>query len=135
MKNIKLENLGDKLVVELGLQDSALTVKILGKYLCYLCLTELSKVIDEIPKNEEVLLDSLFSKEERSSIEFELTMLAEEWSNDLADLFLRSTARRISCKKMFEEIYSVIEKVTEWKWVAEDDPQDFPNLSEMIFNE
>ena len=51
MKNIKLENLGDKLVVELGLQDSALTVKILGKYLCYLCLTELSKVIDEIPKS------------------------------------------------------------------------------------
>ena len=135
MKNIKLENLGDKLVVELGLQDSALTVKILGKYLCHLCLTELSKVIDEIPKNEEVLLDSLFSKEEISSVEFELTMLAGDWTNDLADLFSRATRRRENCKKIFEKIYNTIEKVTGWKYDAEDDPQDFPNLSEMIFNE
>lgn len=127
MKNIKLENLGNKLVVELGLQDSALTVKIIGKYLCYLCLNELSKVADEIPKNEGTLLDSLFSEEEKSSVEFELTMLAEEWSNDLADLFARSTARHVSCKKMFEEIYNVIEKVTGWKYVSEDDLQHIFN--------
>lgn len=127
MKNLKLKNLGDKLVLELGLQDSDKTVRIIGKYLCYLCLNELSKVVDEIPKNEGTLLDSLFSEEEKSSVEFELTVLAEEWSNDLADLFSRSTARRISCKKMFEEIYSAIEKVTEWKWVAADNLQHIFN--------